>query len=422
MESQEESKNAASISAISNRMTLSSHTFPDGKGSIDHMSKFGNVPDAHPPSPSISSCSSERSCCHDSACNLLSTTPIPRSEACSLDACLNPEICDKLECCDDEACIHPSDFPPQEGCSAGHASDITEEERDDFADLINYDTAESSGSMPCQWLETDHQCSVTGPPAAISKHVYKDHIEQSTWLPCEWAQCDQTIESQHLLQHVVQEHRLDQYVCLWQGCGYSFSSDEELAAHMSAMHCSKLDCHWGGCEFIDMDPAALKTHVTDEHLNLYSNSGFLSHPYSNTLSATPLIASKPQLSQVSRSPSFSIPPSPHNSFQNFSGPPKIPSGGLEKHQCLWRMTESAHSICATCFSHENELQGHVEKAHLSDLSARSHPLGSAAFVCRWQGCKAKGSSHNGKDKLRKHTYTHTGCKNTKIERSNRLSN
>ena len=392
---------------------LSSQSHAKDTDHTQRLPQFESTSDAPPTSPSASSCSSQHSCCHDSDCNLSTNTPVPRSAACSWEACLNPEICDKIECCDDEACIHPNATRLQVESSACNGSEITEEERDDFAEFINYDTTESGGSMPCRWLETDQQCSVTAPPAVLSQHVFKDHIEQSTWLPCEWAQCDQTIESQQLLQHVVQEHRLDQYVCLWQGCGYSFSSDNELATHMAAMHCSKLDCHWGGCEFNNMDRTTLKSHVTDEHLKLNTTEAFLSHSYGSGLPATSPMAAQPQISQTSSSPAFSTPPSRHNSFEEIPSIHPIQTSNPKKHQCLWTVDESAHAVCAACFTHENQLQAHVEKAHLSSLSARKHPLGSAGLVCRWQGCKANGSSHNGKDKLRKHTYTHTGCKSTR---------
>lgn len=212
-------------------------------------------------------CSAE-SCGGDSClvlgCDQCSMHSIRDTEACSLDACLNPNECDSVECCREEACIHPSELTGQS--LIGEATNFYQ---DDFSDFLNFDNpSDPVQSMDCQWLETDHQCPVSATPAALGQHVFEAHIDQHTLLPCGWDQCDQTVDSQELFEHVSKKHRPDEYVCLWQGCGYSFSSDEELAAHMSTMHTTKLDCHWGGCEFIHMDPVALKSHVSDEHLQM----------------------------------------------------------------------------------------------------------------------------------------------------------
>jgi len=383
---------------------------PETKSGGLHFPQFTSVPNSLPDSPVASSCSGEHSCCDNPACELSTTTSVKEWEACSLEACLNPDKCDREECCSDEACVHPADLDIRELSSAGGASDTVDQDRDEFAEFINHDTIDPFGSMPCQWLETDHQCSVTAPPAALSQHVFKDHIEQNAFLPCGWAQCDQTVESQQLLQHVVQAHRPDEYVCLWQGCGYSFSSDEELAAHMSAMHCTKLDCHWGGCELIHMDPVALKSHITDEHLSGYPNESFHSQPHD---SSPPALSSETSMQHLSqRSSSSYIDPvlSQHDFVQRLPDQSVLPVDGRKKYHCLWQVDRSARSVCAKSFPHENDLQAHVEEVHLNHLSARAQPQGKTIFVCRWQSCKANGSPYNGKDKLRKHTYTHTGCK------------
>ena len=362
-----------------------------------------------------SSCSSEHSCCDDPACELSSSSFVQSSEACSLEACLNPEQCDQVDCCSDEACIHPTGSDTRNPTDSGENDNLSQHQ-DDFFDFLNYDAFNSNAPLPCQWLETDHQCSVSAPPAALSQHVFKDHIEQNALLSCEWAQCDQTIDSQQLLQHVVQTHQPDKYICLWQGCGSSFSSDDELAAHMSAMHCQDLDCHWAGCGYFHKDAVALKSHVTDEHLSLRSHEAFRSYPY-NTYQAASSSAESAHVSHPSSSSSFDTPYSQHSlvhqppnqPYPRPSTQPGVHSGNSRQHTCLWSTDQSAGSICSASFDCENDLQDHIEHAHLSHLSARTHPLGTAVFVCKWQGCRTSGSSHNGKDKLRKHTYTHTGC-------------
>ena len=377
-----------------------------GRGpSLSCYFKTARAVDECPASPSASSCSSEHSCCDNPACDFSTTASLQKSISCSLDACLNPEICDKVECCSDEACIHPND-DTQDQSSTYDAGDTIGHSHDVASDLIGNRVGGLDGSLSCQWLETDHQCSVTAPPAALSQHIFKDHIEQNTWLPCGWAQCDQTIESQQLLEHVSQAHQPDQYICLWEGCGYSFSSDEELAAHMSAMHCTKLDCHWGGCEYIDMDPIALKSHVYDEHLNMHPPTTFPPHLYSSL----PSPPSAHRISQPSSSLSYGTSPSPPDFLPYLPNEPTPPLGTSHQHQCLWTSDKSTHAVCGALFPCENDLQSHLEQTHLKQLSARTNPLKTGIFVCRWQDCKASGSPHNGKDKLRKHTYTHTGCK------------
>ena len=381
----------------------------EGKRNIEKVSFLNRDQHLLSTMSTTSSCSSEHSCCDDSNCQLSISTAGQRSEACSLEACLNPEVCDKEECCSDETCIHPFDVAARDVSSLGHASITVDKEPHGLDEVIDYGTVEADGSMLCQWLETDHQCSVTAPPAALSQHVFKDHIEHNSLLPCEWAQCDQTVESQQLLQHVAQAHQPDQYVCLWQGCGCSFSSGEELAAHMSALHCTKMDCHWGGCEFIDMDLMALKCHITDEHLNVPPSQVFQNRSYLKDLSPSRSAMSTQHVSQPSSSSSLDILSLQSKCAQQLSTQPHIFTSESQKHRCFWTVDQSRQSVCSASFSQENDLQAHVEEAHLDCLSARTSSLGTAIFVCNWQDCRAKGSPYNGKDKLRKHTYTHTGC-------------
>ena len=371
--------------------------------------KAGDTCDGALASQMTLACPSEIDCCSDSACDLSIISHEPHSNSCSLILCLNPDECDQEDCCTDEACNHPCEFDLRQSYPSSKENDLTNTCHGNLVDFHNFDSLESNESIPCQWLETDHQCSAFGPPAALSQHVFKDHIEQNTLLPCGWAQCDQTVDSQQLLQHVAKAHQPDQYVCLWQGCGCSFSSDEELAAHMSAMHCTKLDCHWGGCELFGLDPVALKSHVFDDHINFHPSDTFNPLPYSGEFFTSSSAPSLQNNTRPSSSSSTSNLASQHSHAQ-LSLPQVEPMvNDSEKHSCFWTLETMTNSICAASFANENDLQAHIEKDHLSDLSSRTSPLGTAVFVCKWRGCKSKGTPHNGKDKLRKHTYTHTGC-------------
>ena len=379
----------------------------DFNSSVNHGFPLSALPNPKSKRTSFSSCFSRDSCCDDSRCDPSTTSLDHTSTACSLETCLNPEQCDKTECCSDEACTNPGLFDTHDWSTGYGTSEIGYNA--DFADYMNHETFALDGSMPCQWLETDHQCSVTAPPGALSQHVFKDHIDQNTFRPCGWAECDQTIGSEQLLEHVVRTHRPAQYVCLWQGCGNFFSSDKELAAHMSAMHCTKLDCHWGGCDYIDMDPTALKSHVTDEHLSIAPAETFDPHACGRSFSFSSSRASSQHETRPSIGSSFlatshqDLDPSQNANIFTAS------KDGEGKHLCLWSPGLIPSSVCGEAFPHENDLQAHVEAAHLKYLSARSNPLGAGCFVCKWRGCKTSCKPYNGKDKLRKHLYTHTGC-------------
>ena len=334
------------------------------------------MPEIHHTTPINSSLSSEYSCkevCTDPACNIWDATSIHDSDTCSLGSCLSPEVCESSRCCREETCIRQSDDEYQCGPSCLKDDRL---EPDEFADFIDYDLESTDQPIPCQWLETDQQCPVSASPAALSLHVTKDHIDPNAWLPCGWSHCDQTVESQHILEHVSQDHRPDQYVCLWQGCGYSFSSGEELATHMSTMHTPKLDCHWGGCDFSLMDPDALKVHVNDEHLNMNFED-------------------------------FHQDTGDDVSFASFSSPSRhdlVLASDSGPHFCQWMDGSVSNKTCGASFQHENDLQDHMEKIHINDLSK------GGSYVCRWQDCSGFGNPHNGKHRLRKHMWTHTGCK------------
>lgn len=379
-------------------------------GKIAQFTQLCNTKDSLRATSTTSSSSNEESCendCSIPGCDRCTTPSVHDSEACSLEACLNPDGCESVECCREEACIRPSDLTIHPGSSTG---DHLALQQHDFPDFLNYDTTDPNDLIPCQWLETDHQCTVSAQSIdALSQHVFQNHIEQQALLPCEWGQCDQTVESQQLVEHVSQKHHPDQYVCLWQGCGYSFSSDEELAAHMSALHCTKLDCHWGGCEVINVDPGALKSHINDAHINMRLAEAFHQNMYGDSLSASPSTVSGQHSSQILGPSSLSSPAPPQSPhFQ----PPRRAHGSMSDstaHTCFWTTDLSVGVVCAATFHHENDLQAHVEEAHINSLTARNNPHGNAIFICKWQGCKAEGTPHNGKDKLRKHTYTHTRC-------------
>lgn len=367
----------------------STYTSYDMTGTIYQTSGFDGAQAYDCNAQCSSSGSSDTSCegvCTDPTCQVWNTASVHDTETCSLQSCLSPDVCESSVCCREEACVRPSDL------TIAPTQSNYEQERPpqpEYSDLFGYNLDEPNGSMPCQWLDTDYQCPVSGPPAALSLHVNKHHIDPNAWLTCGWNQCDQYVESQHIAEHVSQKHHPDQYVCLWQGCGSSFSTGEELAAHMSALHTTKLDCHWGGCDSTLMDPDALKMHVNDEHLNFNFDGAY----HQDIDEGMPLVASP-------TSPTSIEEPVVHDDV--------LPETGSGTKHCMWIDDLSTNSTCGACFGHENDLQDHVDKTHIATA-----PQGvSDLLVCKWQGCRAAGNMQNNKHRLRKHMWTHTRCESS----------
>ena len=377
----------------------------DDSTSLSHHSSFGptyqpfskfaghDLPTTPYTTPFTSSVSSAPSCndvCTDPTCNAWDTCSIHQSDTCTLKSCLSSDLCESSACCREEECIRESETDFECGHSCLNDERL---ESDDFSDLLNYDLENINEPMPCQWLETAPQCPVSASPAALSLHVTKGHIDPNAWLPCGWNQCEQTVDSQHIVEHVSQEHRPDQYVCLWQGCGWSFSSGEELSNHMSTMHTTKWDCHWGGCDFTLEDQDSLKAHINDEHFNF--NPDFDSDFHHDNI---PECQPFPPLT----SPELQVGQQPQ--------PDLAEAKDLAAHTCQWMEKSSANKICGAPFHHENDLQDHVEKAHVNGMHERKHEPQCGPYVCNWRGCSIQGMPHNGKHRLRKHMWTHTGCR------------
>ena len=77
------------------------------------------------------------------------------------------------------------------------------------------------------------------------------------------------------------------------------------------------------------------------------------------------------------------------------------------HVCKWIIDGETETLCAAQFGDTNALQAHVESSHYPQSRKRKP---KSHWVCKWLGCVEKGETRGSRDKLRKHVYTHTGCK------------
>ena len=343
-----------------------------------------------------STCASQQSCLGEcsvidceSICN-----PFDHSiETCST-ACLNTKECSGDGCCQYAECV---DLAAQ--CNDEYHGEEQFHD-DDFSNLFDCDV---EFPMTCRWLETDQPCEISASTKAdLRQHVFQEHIEPQTQQICEWDNCHQTVDSQEFTAHFLNNHQPESYICLSQGCGSQFSDAEQLAQHMEIMHGPDFNCHWAGCEVARSDPAELTTHVNNEHLNS-SSELVLGHPrllplrdpsHSSALSSTAREASEQQGSQLSTS---SAPTTPINFHTIETNLPFTNS-----HTCKWISDCSTGALCGAIFSHEYNLQQHIELVHTKGISSN--------FVCRWQLCRRHGKPLQNKRALDNHMRVHAECR------------
>ncbi len=97
-------------------------------------------------------------------------------------------------------------------------------------------------------------------------------------------------------------------------------------------------------------------------------------------------------------PSASLPATPIS--------PSFPPGV----QCLWSLNSSTSQICGEHFQTGNDLQAHVERAHIYGMVLGLPSNTSPTVVCQWSDCKRMAMPLQSTKKLTRHLYTHTGCK------------
>lgn len=97
------------------------------------------------------------------------------------------------------------------------------------------------------------------------------------------------------------------------------------------------------------------------------------------------------------------------------------SNGGAKHiatRCLWIVDSSSGQLCGFSCDHGNDLQTHIERAHIDPQVAKSetgHKRASSrvpkSLVCRWEGCKhhEQKKTFRQTQALKQHVITHSRC-------------
>lgn len=377
----------------------------------------------------VGDCSSQ-SC--DGGCSLGHCPPScdgPSCEGSQLCEALDP--CTSLGCAGSPACVDNS-------CpwtSLGHVP----ASGNDFSDQA-VDTGPTD-SMHCRWLMPDQQCDVSVPTIeSLGQHVFHEHIEPQGTFTCPIDQCAERIDAQQAPSHLTHAHYPVRYVCLHSYCRQEYPDVKQLQHHMDIAHKRKnVACHWAGCEVFTNEVSQLKSHVDIDHLHF---PGVIEPPMSPYTFQTPMYAGQdpalhipthstftsshtspvnleqtPFLQGSIISPYQNALPSPMSSdpraYQN-DAIPQYPTDfmhplglGEEGSRCMWITDKSTGHVCGMTFHDGNELQLHVDQEHVWTRDGNTTGI---VLLCHWQDCKRGGKPLQNKEKLRRHIFTHTGCR------------
>lgn len=384
----------------------------------------------------VGDCSSQ-SC--DGGCSISHCTsdciPSCGLPSCSMPSCEGSQVCENLDpctsfrCTDSPACVDNT-------CPwtlSGHVPA--------FGDDFSNQSVDTGGNDPmhCLWVMPGQQCDVSVPTMeSLGQHVLHEHIEPQGTFTCPIGQCAEKLDAQRAPSHLMHEHNPDSYVCLWQNCGQTFPDAKELDSHMKITH-ANLDCHWAGCEVSTKKLSQLKNHVDIDHLHfpgvfepaiapfpfempIYSGHQptlriSTQSPFTSS-HASPINLEQKQFLHGAMIPLYqNALPSPissdHRAFQNDAIPPnpvhfKHPLGvGEERCRCMWITDKSIGQVCGMAFKDGNELQLHVDQDHVWTGGGNSTGV---VLLCHWLDCKRNGKPLQNKEKLRRHLFTHTGCR------------
>ena len=355
--------------------------------------------------------------------------------SCDIRSCDGSQHCDALEACTSLECTEsPICFDdPCPWTSFGHlpafGSDFSNQSTDTGAD----------DPMHCLWLMPDQQCGASVlTRESLGQHVFHEHLEPQVTFTCPIDQCAEKLDAQQAPGHLLHEHNPDSYVCLWRNCVQTFPNAKELDRHMKIAHTS-LDCHWAGCEVSTKGLSQLRNHVDTDHLHIpgvfhppvspYTFQTPIHHRDSPPLHisthspctnshASPLdFAPKPFLQGSTMSPYQNVMISQMSSHQQtFQNGAILPypthfkhslEVGEEGSRCMWITDNSSGQVCGMTFKDGNDLQDHVDKEHVWTNEGNTTGI---VLLCRWLNCKRDGKPLQNKEKLRRHLFTHTGCR------------
>lgn len=387
--------------------------------------------------------------------------------------CDGPDVCERTTCdgsslldappvCLDDGC--PFTFLDRDGSLDNNQVPVNLEPALPTLDMIEQ-------SLQCRWELPDVQCDVSLPSAnALGKHIFQDHIEPlATFFPweqtdvlrreqqppeylCQWGSCRRSFPDHTALErHVKVAHtNLD---CRWAGCEVSRESPALLKTHVNMDHLNiNQDMNWQpspygykpsfarhpylgvDCNSADRQDsmfgfngrfqAVTSQHVvaTPKYSQIDAHENPQQSPYSSSNSVHPPTGNCSQQIAWPVSPVVRPARSSHSlssSFSNVHGSSQaqLPSSVMASfrtspvknnhiHTCRWLVDQSLGQICGQTFIDANILQTHVNEEHTTNFGANG-------ILCNWKGCKRNRGPKPmfpNKEKLKRHMYTHTGCK------------
>lgn len=355
--------------------------------------------------------------------------------SCDIPSCDASQVCDAVDACTSDEC---TDSPTcvDDSCHWSFFGHVPA-----FGNDFSNQSADTGANDPmhCRWVMPGQQCDVSVPTMeSLGQHVLHEHIEPQGFFTCPIDQCAEKLDAQQAPSHLMHEHNPDSYVCLWQYCGQTFPDAKELDRHMKIAH-ANLDCHWAGCEVSTKELSQLKNHVDVDHLHFPGNFEPSMSPYSfqtpiyaghdpalhisthspfTSSHASPVNLEQKPFYQGSMIPPYqNALPSPMSSdrraFQNDAIPSypmhfEHPLGLAEEgSRCMWITDNSIGQVCGMTFKNGNDLQLHVDQTHVWTNEGNSTGI---VLLCHWLNCKREGKPLQNKEKLRRHMFTHTGCR------------
>lgn len=387
--------------------------------------------------------------------------------------CYGPDVCENTTC-DGSSVLDAPPVCLDDGCPftfLDRDQPLDDNQVSAYPDLTLTGSEMMDQSLQCRWELPDVQCDVSLPSAnALGQHIFQDHIEplttfvpweQTNVLPqekqpaeylCQWGSCRLTFPDHAALErHVKVAHtNLD---CRWAGCEVSRESPAQLKTHVNMDHLNigqnmdwqsypygyktsfEQPTYLGG----DSNPADTQDSISgfDGSFQASASQHAVANPSSSPVGAYgnphhrassssnavhPPVVNRGQQISWSISPVVRSAPSSHSlssSFSNLQGSSQaqLPSSAMasfktssgqnkHSHICQWLVDPALGQVCGANFADANVLQTHVNEKHITNF-------GADGIICNWQGCKRNRGPKPmfpNKEKLKRHMYTHTGCK------------
>lgn len=368
----------------------------------------------------------------------------------------NPPSFDNIE--DDQVQCHW--LLPDQEC------DITAPTKDALSQHVFHDHIQPETSLTCGWSDCEEQIDAQ----QLTDHLWNSHHPEQH-VPdsyvCLWDGCRETFsDAEQLETHMEFAHtQMESIDCRWGGCGTITTNSAELQSHVNKEHLhlhiqpafspsnlemdlldnrssrSKHPLYWSP-ENDDLLMRVRAQNLTFQeissqyfpdksvqacqiHYAVLWNKQQKSAPQS-TEQLTPLLTYSPlppssytipyepqyPFIDPSMSQTSPAPLSNHSSQLDLDHLPTHPST-QGSHECMWITDDATETLCGAHFEHPNELQAHVESSH-HPLSDNRRRMPKGYWVCKWMGCALKGETRQTREKLKKHIYTHTGCKSTSV--------